>query len=73
MKIQKMSSQKVHGVEQPVDSVNHGITQSQICDFLRTLIAQQPEKAKAMHYFDMYYKVMVRVYIHELTWHSDSD
>ncbi|CAE5958662.1 unnamed protein product [Arabidopsis arenosa] len=58
MKLQKMSSQQAHGVDQTVDPVNHGVTVARVCDLLRILEDHhQPDKVIKTHCLTLYYKV----------------
>ncbi|KAG7598464.1 RST domain of plant C-terminal [Arabidopsis suecica] len=58
MKLQKMSSQQAHGVDQTVDPVNHGVTVVRVCDLLRILEDHhQPDKVIKTHCLTLYYKV----------------
>lgn len=66
MKLQNISVQRAHGLEQPVGSVNLGPTQLQVGELFRLLIPQV-DKDRGTQLNTLFYKFKVGFYIHGMT------
>lgn len=65
-KLQKMSSQRDHCVEQPVGPVHHGPEKAKVCELICILV-DLVDKDRKMQLRNLYYKFKVGLHIHAMT------